>query len=126
MPNRKVHTISFQMAYHVAVCTVGLLNLTKIGVGYSTTHIVVYALIYCLNACLYTKCCNLVGWIIEHGPSIHFRTDGPYHLYGFRSKLKHRIFGKMAEKLSTEVVKVSHVQKIVGKFSETFRKNLKQ
>ena len=37
--------------------------------------------------------------------SIHFRIDGPDHLYGFRSKLKHRIFGKMVEKLSTKVVK---------------------
>ena len=35
----------------------------------------------------------------------HFRIDGQDHLYGFRSKLKHRIIGKMVEKLSTEVVK---------------------
>ena len=60
---------------------------------------------YCLTACLYAKCCNLIGWIIERGPSIHFRIDGLDHLYGFRSKSKHRIFGKMVEKLSTEVVK---------------------
>ena len=60
---------------------------------------------YCLTACLYEKCCNLIGWILELGPSIHFRIDGPDRLYGFRSKLKHRIFGKMVEKLSTEVVK---------------------
>ena len=26
MPNRKLHTISFQMAYNMAVCTVGTLN----------------------------------------------------------------------------------------------------
>ena len=50
--------------------------------------------------------------------TIHFRTDTSDHLYGFRSKLKHRIFGKMAEKLSTEVIKVSYVRKMVGKFSE--------
>ena len=25
--------------------------------------------------CLYGKSCNLTGCIIEHGPSIHFRTD---------------------------------------------------
>ena len=31
--------------------------------------------------------------------------DGLDRLYGFRSKLKHGIFGKMVEKLSTEVVK---------------------
>ena len=61
--------------------------------------------LYCLIACLYAKCCDLIGWILEPGPSIYFRMDGPDHLYGFRSKLKHRIFGKMVEKLSTEVVK---------------------
>ena len=59
----------------------------------------------CLTACLYAKCCDLIGWILEIGPSIHFRIDGPDHLYGFRSNLKHRIFGKMVEKLSSEVVK---------------------
>ena len=60
---------------------------------------------YCLAACLYAKCCNLIGWIMERGPSIHFRIDGPDRLYGSRSKIKHSIFGKMTEKLSTEVVK---------------------
>ena len=43
---------------------------------------------YCLTACLYAKCWNLIGWIMEHGPSTHFRIDGPDRLYGFRSKLK--------------------------------------
>ena len=47
-----------------------------------------------------------------------FRIDGPDRLYGFRSKLKHRIFGKITEKPSTEVVKISYVGKIVGKFPE--------
>ena len=56
--------------------------------------------LYCLTACLYAKCWNMIGWIMERGPLIHFHIDGPYHLYGFRSKLKHRIFGKMAQKLS--------------------------
>ena len=60
---------------------------------------------YCLFACLYEKCCNLICWILERGPSIHFHIDGPDRLYGFRSKLKHRVFGKMTEKLSTEAVK---------------------
>ena len=60
---------------------------------------------YCLTACLHEKCCNLIGWILELGPSIHFRIDGPDRLYGFRPKLKHGIFKKMVEKLSTEVVK---------------------
>ena len=60
---------------------------------------------YCLTACLDAKCRDLIGWILELGPSIHFRIDGPDHLYGFRSKLKHGIFGKMVEKLSIEVVK---------------------
>ena len=58
--------------------------------------------LYCLTAYLYAKCWNLIGWIMEHGPSIHFRIDGPDRLYGFRPKLKKRIFGKMVENLSTE------------------------
>ena len=37
---------------------------------------------YWLTACLYAKCCNLIGWIMEHGPSIHFRIDGPDRLSG--------------------------------------------
>ena len=65
----------------------------------------IYKTVYCLTACLYAKCCNLIGWIMERGPSIHFRIDGSDRLYDFRSKLKHSIFGKMTEKLSTEVVK---------------------
>ena len=36
---------------------------------------------YCLIACLYAKCCNLIGWIMERGPSIHFRMDGLDSLY---------------------------------------------
>ena len=79
---------------------------------------------YCLTACLYAKCWNLIGWIMECGPSIHFCIDGQDHLYGFGSKLKHRIFGKMVEKLPTEVF--GYIRKIVGKFSEIFRKDLKQ
>ena len=35
--------------------------------------------------------------ILELGPSIHFRIDGLDHLYGFRSKLTHRILGKMVD-----------------------------
>ena len=58
-----------------------------------------------MTACLYAKCFNLIGWIMERGQLIHFRIDSPNHLYGCRSKLKHSIFGKMTEKLSTEVVK---------------------
>ena len=77
---------------------------------------------YCLTACLYAKCCNLIGWILERGPSIHFRIDGPGRLYGFRSKLKHRIYGKMVEKLSTEVVKSllrsENGREIFGNFPE--------
>ena len=56
---------------------------------------------------------------MEHGPSIHFRIDGLDRLYGFRSKLKQRIFGKMVENLSTE-----DCEKLVtfGKLSVNFRK----
>ena len=39
--------------------------------------------VYCLTACLYAKCCDLIGWILELGPSIHFRIDDPDHLYSF-------------------------------------------
>ena len=45
--------------------------------------------------CSYAKSCNL----IEHGPSVHFRTDGPDLLYGFWF---HGFLGKMERKLSTE------------------------
>ena len=34
--NRKLHTVSFQMVYNVAVWTVGPVNSTKIGFGLST------------------------------------------------------------------------------------------
>ena len=40
----------------------------------------------------YKKSCNLIGWIIEHGPSTHFPIDGPDHLYGFLPHLKDRFF----------------------------------
>ena len=36
IPNCKLHTISFQMAFYVAVCMVGPLNSTKIDFGRST------------------------------------------------------------------------------------------
>ena len=38
---------------------------------------------YCLTTCLCAKCCNLIGWVMERGPSIHFLIDGPDRLYGF-------------------------------------------
>ena len=37
VPNRKLHTISFHMAYNVALCMVSPLISTKIGFGRSTT-----------------------------------------------------------------------------------------
>ena len=46
-----------------------------------------------------------IGWILELGPSMHFRIDGPDHLYGFRSKLKDRNFGEYGEEPIEEVVK---------------------
>ena len=79
----------------------------------------VSTLFLCLTAYLYAKCCNLIGWILELGPSIHFRIYGPDHLYGFQSKLKQRNFGKMTEKLWTEVVKMLVT---FGKLSVNFRK----
>ena len=39
---------------------------------------------------LYAKTCTLIGWIMEHGPSIHFRIDAPDRLYSFRLWLKQR------------------------------------
>ena len=32
---------------------------------------------YCLTACLYAKCWNLIGWIMERESSIHFYIDVP-------------------------------------------------
>ena len=49
----------------------------------------------CLTKCSYAKSCNLIGWIIGHGPSIHFRTDGRDRLSGLWFQLKHRLLGKM-------------------------------
>ena len=74
---------------------------------------------YCLTACLYAKCCNLIGWILELGPSIHFRIDGPDRLYGFRSKLKQRIFwedGRETFERGREMLVM------FGKLSVNFRK----
>ena len=48
--------------------------------------------LYCLTASLYAKCCYLIGWILELGPSIHFRIDGPDRLYGFPIKIKTQDF----------------------------------
>ena len=45
----------------------------------------------------------LVEGLLKGAWTLHI--DGPGHLYGFGSKLKHRIFGKIVEKLSTDVVK---------------------
>ena len=42
IPYRKLHTISFQLAYNLAVCTVGKLNSTKIGFGPSTVTTMLY------------------------------------------------------------------------------------
>ena len=38
IPNRKLHTVTFQMAYNVAVCTVGPVSSSKIGFGRSTIN----------------------------------------------------------------------------------------
>ena len=38
IPNRTLHTISFQLEYNVAVCTVDPLNSTKIGFGCSAMN----------------------------------------------------------------------------------------
>ena len=38
-------------------------------------------------------------WIMERGPSIHFRIDGSDHLYAFSIKVKTQDFKKVAEKL---------------------------
>ena len=60
--------------------------------AFCLSSLIIHKDCYCLTACLYAKCCDLIGWILELGPSIHFRIDGPDRLYGFRSKLKHRNF----------------------------------
>ena len=66
---------------------------------------------------IYAKYCNLIGWIMEHGLSIHFRIDGPDRLYGTSSQSKHGFWGKLERNLSTEdSKKVSYFRKIVGEF----------
>ena len=62
----------------------------------------VYTCLYCLTACLYAKCYNLIGWIMERGPPIHFRTDGPDRLHSTSSQLKPRFLGKLENQLSTK------------------------
>ena len=41
IPNRKLHTISFQVKYNVTMHTVGPLNSTKIGFGRSSKSFIV-------------------------------------------------------------------------------------
>ena len=56
---------------------------------------------------------------MERGPSIHFRIDGPDHLYGFRSKLKHRIFWEDGK----EIIDRGREKLVTfGKLSVNFRK----
>ena len=37
----------------------------------------------CLAKCLYATSYNPIDWIVQCGPSMHFRIDGPDRLYGF-------------------------------------------
>ena len=53
------------------------------------------------------------------GPSIHFRVDGPDRLYSCRSKLKHRIFGKMGRET---IDRGREMLVTFGKLSVNFRK----
>ena len=78
--------------------------------------------LYCPTACLNAKCCNLIGWILERGPSIHFRIDGPDRSYGFRSKLKKNFWEDDRETINRSREKLVYVGKIVGKFLELSRK----
>ena len=76
-------------------------------------------MVYCLTACLYAKCCDLIGWILELRPSIHFRIDGPDHLYGFRSKLKQDFWED-----GTETIDRGREMLVTfGKLSVNFRKH---
>ena len=42
----------------------------------------------------YAKCWNLIGWIMERGPSIRFRIDGPDHYIRLSIKVKTQDFWK--------------------------------
>ena len=46
-----------------------------------------FTVYYCLTACLYAKCWNLIGWIMEHGPSVHLRS-GPFIRISIKDKVK--------------------------------------
>ena len=38
---------------------------------------------YCLTKCLYKKCRNLIGWIVECRQSARFRIDSPERFTAF-------------------------------------------
>ena len=64
---------------------------------------------------------------MEHGPSIHFRIDGSRPFIRLSIKVKVKDFWEDGRNLLTEdPEKLVTFRKIVGKFSETFRKNLKR
>ena len=71
----------------------------------------------------YTKSCNLIGWIVQCGRSIHFRIDGPDRLYGFRLQLKHESFGKMGNNVSAVD---REMLDMLGKLAASFQENLKR
>ena len=61
--------------------------------------------------------------IIGHGPSMHFRIDGPDHLHGLWLQLKHRLLGKMEKILSAENrQKYVVLKKLSVKFWKLFRR----
>ena len=77
---------------------------------------------YCLTACLYTKCCDLIGWILELGPSVYFHIDGTDHLYGFRLKLSIKVNTGFLEDGRETIDRDREMLVTFGKLSVNFRK----
>ena len=112
-----LYTVSLGiMLYNVILCLFTSWAIVFYCDGYVLGHCITF--LYCLTACLYAKCCNLIGWIMKLGPSIHFRIDGPDRLYGFRSKLKQHFWGDDRETINRSLEKLV----TFGKLSVNFRK----
>ena len=84
--------------------------------------------VHLLSDCLCAKSCSLICWpIIEHGSSKHFRIVNPdpvYTSFGYSKTQAFQENGK--DTIIRGSLTVNCVQKIVGEFLETFRKNQKR
>ena len=65
----------------------------------------------------------IIGWILELGPSIHFRIDGPDHLYGFRLRLSIKVKSQDFWEDGRETIDRGREMLVTfGKLSVNFRK----